>query len=192
MNKKLMRILILFTFLFCILNLFIINIFRNRIFFKQERAGLNGKPFYIYKFKTMNDKTDNQGELLPGYQRITRIGNILRKTSLDELPQLINLIKGDIALVGPRPLHVEYNEYYNSEQVKRLDVKPGITGLAQVNGRNNISWDEKFKLDVEYVNNKSLLLDFKILVKTIVKVFSKADINPDDLKETPRFKGEEK
>lgn len=159
------------------------------VLFTQERAGLHGKPFNIYKFRTMSDERDSDGELLPSYERVTNYGKILRKTSLDELPQIINLLKGDISLVGPRPLHVEYNEYYNEHQKKRLTVKPGITGYAQVNGRNNISWEEKFDLDVYYVENKSLWLDIKILILTILKVVKSEDINPIDQKETPRFRG---
>lgn len=160
------------------------------VIFKQERAAKHGKPFYIYKFRTMTEDKDSSGNLLPSYERVTGYGQFLRKTSLDEIPQIINLIKGDLSLVGPRPLHVEYNTLYNSSQRKRLNVKPGVTGLAQINGRNNISWEEKFKLDVYYVENKSFWFDLKILYKTIKKVLLKVDINPDEKKETPRFKGE--
>lgn len=159
------------------------------VLFKQERAGRFGHPFYIYKFRTMTNQVDEKGELLPSHQRVTPFGNFIRKSSLDELPQLFNIIRGELTFVGPRPLHVEYNALYNEQQRKRLKVTPGITGLAQVNGRNNIPWEEKFKLDTYYVKNKSIWLDTKIIIKTVIKVFKKTDINPDNLKETPRFKG---
>lgn len=159
------------------------------VFFKQERAGKHGIPFNILKFRTMNDKKDENNVLLPSYERVTKYGKFLRKTSLDELPQLINLVRGDISLVGPRPLHVEYNKYYNNYQKQRLNVKPGITGYAQVNGRNNISWEEKFNLDTFYVENKSIWLDFKIIIMTFFKVLKSEDINPEDKIETPRFRG---
>ncbi|WP_111682654.1 sugar transferase [Winogradskyella tangerina] len=158
-------------------------------FFYQNRAGLKGKPFTIIKLKTMNDKTDSNGELLPAVQRITKVGRFCRNYSLDELPQLINVLKGDMSLIGPRPLLVLYLEYYNEEQIKRQDVLPGISGWAQVNGRNAISWEEKFEYDVYYVENLSFSLDMKILFKTIEKVIAPKDINNSEEMDMPRFTG---
>lgn len=145
-------------------------------FFFQLRPGLNGKIFKIIKFKTMNDKKDANGNLLPDAQRLTRIGNFVRKTSLDEIPQLLNVIVGEMSIIGPRPLLTNYLHLYNDFQNRRHEVKPGITGWAQVNGRNAISWDKKFELDVWYVDNISVLLDFKIIFLTIKKVLSSKDI----------------
>lgn len=159
------------------------------IFFVQKRAGHLGKPFSIIKFRTMTNKTDSNGKLLPNKYRTSKFGNFMRKTSIDELPQLINVLKGDLSIVGPRPLHLEYNEYYNEEQKKRLDVKPGITGWAQINGRNAISWDNKFKLDVWYVKNQSFKVDMYILYKTLGNVISKKDINSVNGKQVERFNG---
>jgi len=195
MNNNVIRILsigilILISPLMLIISFLIKKQMGSPVLFTQERAGKYGKPFKIYKFRSMTDEVNDDGELLPGYQRVTTVGNFIRKTSLDELPQLFNVIKGDLTLVGPRPLHVEYNENYNQRQKKRLNVLPGITGLAQINGRNNISWEEKFEYDAKYVENQSLILDIKIIVKTFLKVFKRADINPDNQKETPRFKGD--
>jgi sugar transferase EpsL len=147
------------------------------IIFKQQRPGLYGKPFYIYKLRTMTDEKDRNGQLLPDYKRLTPFGGFLRKHSLDEYPQLINVIKGDISLVGPRPLLMEYLPLYTKEQSKRHNVRPGITGWAQINGRNAIMWEEKFKLDVWYVNNRSFLLDIKILFLTVYKVAVSEGIN---------------
>lgn len=147
------------------------------VVFKQQRPGLYGKPFYLYKFRTMTDTKDGNGQLLPDQLRLTTFGRILRKFSLDELPQLINVMKGDISLVGPRPLLMDYLPFYTAEQHRRHDVKPGITGWAQVNGRNAISWEEKFKLDVWYVDHHSFLLDMKILYLTVFKVFNSEGIN---------------
>ncbi|MDE6301590.1 MAG: sugar transferase [Muribaculaceae bacterium] len=149
-------------------------------FFLQERPGKNGKIFKICKFKSMTDERDAQGNLLPNEQRITEVGRFLRNTSIDELPQLWNVFKGDMSLVGPRPLPIRYLELYNSRQARRHDVRPGITGLAQVNGRNNITWGQKFEYDVTYVGNLSLALDINILYKTILKVLNRSDINADD------------
>ncbi|MFV0238224.1 MAG: sugar transferase [Flavobacteriales bacterium] len=146
-------------------------------FFLQKRPGKNERIFSIIKFKTMNDKKDSEGNLLPDEQRMTKIGTIVRKTSLDEIPQLLNVIKGDMSLIGPRPLLVEYLCLYNEEQKKRHSVRPGITGWAQINGRNSITWKRKFELDVWYVENISLLLDMQIIFKTIKKVFKQDDIN---------------
>lgn len=159
------------------------------IIFKQQRPGLNGKPFYLYKFRTMTNHKDSYGNLLSDYLRLTPFGKFLRKWSLDELPQLINVIKGDISLVGPRPLLMDYLPLYSEEQAKRHFVRPGITGWAQVNGRNAITWEEKFKLDVWYVDNQSLLIDLKILMLTVFKVIKSADINQPGNATTESFKG---
>lgn len=147
------------------------------VLFTQTRPGLYGKPFELYKFRTMTDEKDENGELLPDSIRLTNTGEFLRKYSLDELPQLINVVKGDISFVGPRPLLMEYMDLYNDQQKKRHDVKPGITGWAQVNGRNAISWEEKFELDIWYVENQSFWLDMKILYMTARKVIKSEDIN---------------
>lgn len=147
------------------------------VFFRQTRPGLHGVSFEMIKFRTMKDATDEQGNSLPDSERLTPFGQTLRNTSLDELPELWNVLKGDMSLVGPRPLLMEYLPLYNDEQARRHNVRPGITGYAQINGRNNISWDEKFKLDTWYVDNQSLWLDIKILVKTVKKVLSRDDIN---------------
>jgi lipopolysaccharide/colanic/teichoic acid biosynthesis glycosyltransferase len=158
-------------------------------FFIQKRPGKNGRLFNIIKFKTMTDKKDTHGNLLPDAQRLTAVGKFVRKTSLDELPQLINVLKGDMSFVGPRPLLPQYLPLYNEEQRKRHDVKPGITGWAQVNGRNAISWEQKFELDVWYVNNQSFVLDIKILFLTVKKVFVSEGINTAGQATTERFKG---
>ncbi|TDM19514.1 sugar transferase [Macrococcoides caseolyticum] len=161
------------------------------ILFTQTRPGQYGKPFQVYKFRTMTNETDENGKLLSDADRLTETGKFLRKYSLDELPQLINVIKGDISLVGPRPLLMEYNDLYNDEQRRRLDVKPGITGWAQVNGRNALSWEEKFKLDVWYVDNQSLLLDMYILYLTLYKVVKPEGINNSNETTMPLFEGTE-
>ena len=145
-------------------------------FFLQERPGLHGKVFRIIKFKTMTDERDADGNLLPNDKRITKIGKLLRNTSIDELPQLINVVKGDMALIGPRPLMPRYLELYSAEQARRHEVRPGITGWAQVNGRNAISWTEKFKLDVWYVDHCSFKLDCRIIYQTIINVLKHKDI----------------
>lgn len=147
------------------------------VFFAQQRPGLHGKPFYIYKFRTMTNARDTNGQLLPDEQRLTRFGQFLRSTSLDELPELFNVLKGDMSLVGPRPLLMQYLERYTLEQARRHEVRPGITGWAQINGRNAITWEEKFKLDVWYVDNCSLWLDSKILALTIWKVLRREGIS---------------
>lgn len=158
-------------------------------FFFQKRPGENCKIFSIIKFKTMNDKKDVHGNLLSDEQRLSKAGKIIRKLSLDEIPQLINVIKGDMSLIGPRPLLVEYLPLYSKEQNKRHLVKPGITGWAQVNGRNAISWEKKFELDVWYVENISFKLDIKIFIKTIFKVIKSEDINTENQATTTKFKG---
>lgn len=159
------------------------------VLFKQQRPGLNGEPFYIYKFRTMTDARDDQGELLPDEQRMTKVGSFIRKASIDELPQLINVIKGDLSLVGPRPLLMEYLPLYSDEQKKRHLVKPGITGWAQVNGRNAISWEAKFKLDVWYVENQSFKLDIYILYKTFINVLNRKDVSAKDHVTMEKFRG---
>ena len=149
------------------------------IFFTQPRPGKDGKLFTFYKFRTMTDARDAEGKLLPDSDRLTDFGSWLRKTSLDELPQLLNVLKGDMSFVGPRPLMVHYLELYSSEQNRRHEVLPGITGLAQTNGRNSIDWDTRLKLDVSYVDNWSLWLDLKILLDTVIKVIKKDGINQE-------------
>ena len=158
-------------------------------FFIQPRPGKNGKIFNIIKFKTMNDKKNKNGELLPDDVRLTPFGKFVRKASLDELPQLFNILKGDISLIGPRPLLKEYLPLYNKEQARRHEVKPGITGWAQVNGRNSISWEEKFELDVYYVDNISFLLDLKIFFRTALKVFKSEGISAEGVATMEKFKG---
>lgn len=158
-------------------------------FFFQLRPGKDGKLFTIVKFKTMNDKTDFEGNLLPDAQRLTGLGKFIRATSLDELPQLINVLKGEMSLVGPRPLLPFYLDLYNDFQRRRNEVKPGITGWAQVNGRNSISWERKFELDVWYVDNISLWLDIKILFLTIIKVLKSEGINEEGQATSEEFKG---
>lgn len=159
------------------------------IFFKQIRPGYKGKPFEMVKFRTMSNKRDNQGNLLPDEQRLTSLGKFLRKTSLDEFPELFNVIKGDMSLVGPRPLLMQYLERYAPEQARRHEVKPGISGWAQVNGRNAIGWEEKFALDVWYVDNCSLWLDIKIIAMTIGKVFRLEGISAQGAATMPEFMG---
>ena len=162
------------------------------VFFRQNRPGENGKPFKMIKFRTMKDAIGPDGTPLPDDQRITPFGKFLRFSSLDELPELWNVLKGDMSLVGPRPLLMEYLSLYSKEQCRRHEVKPGITGWAQINGRNAISWDEKFKLDVWYVDNQSFFLDVKILFLTVKKVVFKEDITADDHVTMPFFTGSDK
>ncbi len=158
-------------------------------FFYQERPGKDEKIFRVIKFKTMNDRRDASGKLLPDAQRLTRVGRFVRSTSLDEIPQLLNVIKGDMSLIGPRPLLVQYLPLYNETQRRRHEVRPGITGWAQVNGRNAISWQQKFDYDVWYVDHVSLSLDMKILLKTIQKVFKREGISSDKSATMEAFKG---
>ena len=158
-------------------------------FFFQPRPGKNERIFKVIKFKTMNDRKDADGVLLPDNERLTAVGSFIRKTSLDELPQLINVLKGDMSLIGPRPLLVAYLPLYNEEQKRRHLVRPGITGWAQVNGRNAISWQEKFKYDVWYVDNLSFMLDLRIIWITLRKVFKGSDINASDTVTMEAFKG---
>lgn len=149
------------------------------IFFSQRRPGLHGKPFILYKFRTMTDARDKEGKLLPDRERLTPLGRFLRSTSLDELPELFNVLKGDMSLVGPRPLRMSYLPRYTQEQARRHEVKPGITGWAQVNGRNSLTWEERFSLDVWYVDHQSLWLDLKILFRTVVVVIEREGISAD-------------
>jgi lipopolysaccharide/colanic/teichoic acid biosynthesis glycosyltransferase len=158
-------------------------------FFFQERPGKDEKIFKVIKFKTMNDRKDASGKLLPDAQRLTKVGKFVRSTSLDEIPQLLNVIKGDMSLIGPRPLLVQYLPLYDETQRRRHEVRPGITGWAQVNGRNAISWEQKFAYDVWYVDNVSLSLDVKILLKTIQKVFKREGISSDTSATMEPFKG---
>lgn len=162
---------------------------RGRIFFIQQRPGRNGKPFNIIKFKTMSDRADQAGQLLPDSERLHGIGKVIRQLSIDELPQLINVLKGDMSIVGPRPLLMEYLPFYSREQAKRHNVRPGITGWAQVNGRNALSWEDKFKLDVWYVDNISLALDLKILWLTLLKVTKSEGISQSGHATAEKFKG---
>ena len=159
------------------------------VLFKQTRPGFRGRPFVIYKFRTMTEGKDAAGNLLSDEGRITKFGKFLRSTSLDELPEFINVLKGDMSLVGPRPLLMEYLPLYSPEQARRHEVRPGITGWAQVNGRNAISWDDKFKLDLWYVNNHSFLVDIRILLMTFVKVFKRDGITQTGHATTEYFKG---
>ena len=159
------------------------------VLFKQTRPGLNGKPFEMIKFRTMKDATDSDGNLLPDSERLTPFGQKLRSTSIDELPELWNVLKGDMSLVGPRPLLMEYLPLYNSEQARRHNVRPGVTGYAQVNGRNAISWEQKFALDTWYVDNQSLWLDFKILAKTVKQVLIKDGISAEGEATMSKFTG---
>jgi lipopolysaccharide/colanic/teichoic acid biosynthesis glycosyltransferase len=167
--------------------LFISN--KGKVFFFQQRPGLNNKPFYIVKFKTMRDAFDNNGVPLPDEVRLTKVGNFVRSASLDELLQLVNVVKGDMSLVGPRPLLMQYLPRYSPEQAKRHNVKPGISGWAQVNGRNAISWEQKFKYDVEYVEKQSFTLDIKILWMTFINVVQRKGISADGHATMEEFRG---
>ena len=159
------------------------------VLFRQVRPGLNGKPFEMIKFRSMKDAVDAQGNPLPDSERLTPFGQMLRSSSLDEMPELWNVIKGEMSIVGPRPLLMEYLPLYNEQQAKRHNVRPGITGYAQVNGRNAISWEKKFELDTWYVENRSLWLDFKIMLKTVQKVLSKHDISAEGEATMSKFTG---
>lgn len=159
------------------------------IFFRQLRPGKNGLPFEIIKFRTMTNERDVSGDLLPDAERLTKFSKFLRSSSLDELPELWNVLKGDMSLVGPRPLLVEYMPFYSKEQLRRHEVRPGVTGWAQVNGRNTLSWEEKFILDIWYVKNCSILLDVKIIILTVIKVVKSEGVSPDDQIIMPKFTG---
>ncbi|MDR3076874.1 MAG: sugar transferase [Synergistaceae bacterium] len=161
-----------------------------RAIFRQERAGLEGKKFFLYKFRSMTDERDEKGELLPDARRLTDFGRWLRSSSIDELPQLWNVLKGDMSIVGPRPLLTDYVPLYSESQKVRLDAPPGITGWAQINGRNAISWPEKFALDAWYVQHASLVLDFRIILATVRKTLAREGISASDEATMPRFTGE--
>lgn len=159
------------------------------VIFKQQRPGKDEKIFTLYKFRTMTNKKDENGNLLPDSERLTKFGKTLRSTSLDELPELFNILKGDMSIVGPRPLLVEYLKLYNEEQKHRHDVRPGLTGLAQISGRNSISWNKKFKEDIFYINNITFIMDIKIIFKTITKVFKREGISQINNDTMEKFKG---
>ncbi len=181
-------LIVAFPFLLIIAVLLFLTTWENP-FFIQKRPGKNGKIFKVFKFKTMNNKRDSQGNLLNDKKRITPVGQLLRSTSLDELPQMINVLIGDMSLVGPRPLLVRYLELYTPEQTRRHEVRPGITGWAQVNGRNAISWEEKFNYDIYYVDNFGIGLDFRILLLTVKKVLQRQGISNQEAATMPEFKG---
>ena len=185
-------LLILFSPLFMIVSLLIFFKMGQPILFRQLRPGYQEKIFGIYKFRTMSDERAPNGELLPDEKRLTSVGKFIRSTSLDELPQLINVLKGEMSFVGPRPLLSEYLSLYNDEQKRRHNVLPGITGWAQVNGRNAISWEEKFRYDVWYVDHQSFWLDMKILWLTFLKVLKRNDINSSTSATMEKFKGDQK
>lgn len=194
--KRFIDFVIVFVVLLCIWPfLLVISIWlylannNGSVFFTQERPGKNGKIFKVIKFKTMTDERDSEGNLLPDEKRLTKVGKFVRSTSLDELPQLINVLKGDMALIGPRPLLPEYLSLYTSEQARRHEVRPGITGWAQVNGRNDIPWKKKFELDVWYVDHCSFVLDLKIVFMTIKKVLIREGISKEGQATTEKFNG---
>ncbi|MGK0420347.1 MAG: lipopolysaccharide/colanic/teichoic acid biosynthesis glycosyltransferase [Polaribacter sp.] len=181
--------LVLFSPVFFLVFLLLLSSNQGNPFFFQKRPGLKGKIFKVIKFKTMNEKRDAHGSLLPDAKRLTKLGIFLRKTSFDEGPQVLNILKGDMSIIGPRPLLPEYLPLYNKTQKKRHDVKPGITGWAQINGRNAISWKKKFEYDVWYVENRSFLLDVKIFFKTFLKVVKSEGVNKEGEVTTTKFKG---
>lgn len=198
MFKRIIDILIASIALLLLAPLFIIVALKVRenlgapIFFCQERPGRNGKLFKMIKFRSMKDAFDESGNPLPDEKRITPFGQKLRSTTLDEMPQLINVLKGDMSIVGPRPQLAEFLDHYTPEQMRRHEVKPGMTGLAQVSGRNNLDWEEKFKLDIRYVESYNLLLDFKIMFKTVVVMLKKEEINaPDQVVGASRYSNNE-
>ena len=187
-NKYIKRILdilisltfiVLFSWLYLILVILVRIKLGSPILFCQKRPGYNEKIFTLYKFRTMTDKRDEKGNLLPDSERLTKFGSMLRSTSLDELPEMFNILKGDMSLIGPRPLLVEYLPYYTDEERLRHSVRPGLTGLAQVSGRNYLAWDKRLARDVEYVNHISFIMDVRIIIKTIMVVFKKEDVSVD-------------
>ena len=187
-NKYIKRILdilisltfiVLFSWLYLILVILVRIKLGSPVLFCQERPGYNEKIFKLYKFRTMTDKRDEKGNLLPDSERLTKFGSMLRSTSLDELPEMFNILKGDMSLIGPRPLLVEYLPYYTEEERLRHSVRPGLTGLAQVSGRNYLAWDKRLAKDVEYVNHISFITDVRIIIKTIMVVFKKEDVSVD-------------
>ncbi|MFS3928312.1 sugar transferase [Priestia flexa] len=193
--KRLLDIILSLIAIICLSIVFLIVAFLVRVklgspvLFKQQRPGMNEKIFLMYKFRTMTDARGKDGELLPDDVRLTKFGKFLRSTSLDELPELFNILKGDMSLVGPRPLLVQYLPLYNEHQKRRHEVRPGLSGWAQVNGRNTISWEDKFNLDVRYVENLSFLLDIKIIFFTVKKVFIREGINSETAATVEEFKG---
>ena len=195
MLKRLLDIIIASTALLLLSPLYLLVAYKVKknlgspVLFRQVRPGLHGKPFEMIKFRTMRDAVDAQGNPLPDSERLTPFGKMLRATSLDEMPELWNVIKGDMSVVGPRPLLMEYLPLYSPEQAKRHNVRPGMTGYAQINGRNAIGWDEKFKLDTWYVDNQSTLLDFKIMFQTVHKVLAKDDISAEGEATMTKFTG---
>jgi undecaprenyl phosphate N,N'-diacetylbacillosamine 1-phosphate transferase len=184
-----LMLIILFLPFFVLVSLAIVMKMGSPIFFRQLRPGYKEKIFGIYKFRTMTNELDENGELLPDEQRLVGVGKVIRSTSLDELTQLFNVLKGEISFVGPRPLLIEYLPLYSDEQKKRHNVKPGITGWAQVNGRNAISWEQKFKYDLWYVENQSFVLDMKIMWMTFLKVVNRSDISSSSSVTMEKFKG---
>lgn len=186
---SLLALIVLFPLMTVVAVLIRINL-GSPIIFKQERPGLNEKIFTMYKFRTMTDKKDDDGELLPDSQRLTRFGRFLRSTSLDELPELINILKGDMSLVGPRPLLVQYLSLYNIHQKRRHEVRPGLTGLAQISGRNAITWEDKFKYDVKYVDSITFFGDIKIIGKTFLKIFKRENISSSTSETMESFEGD--
>ena len=172
--------ILLFWWLYIVIIILVKKKLGSPVLFKQERPGLNEKIFTMYKFRTMTDEKDKNGNLLPDKDRLTKFGRFLRSTSLDEIPELWNVLKGEMSLVGPRPLLVEYLSKYTKKEKRRHEVRPGITGYAQVNGRNNTTWEDRFKNDIYYVENISFLLDLRIIIKTILKVIKKSDINQSE------------
>lgn len=183
--------LVLLSPVFCVLCVLVRVKLGSPILFKQQRPGKNGKIFTLYKFRTMTDERDENGELLPDEVRLTKFGQLMRSLSLDELPEFINIFKGDMSFVGPRPLLVEYLELYSERQAMRHNVRPGLTGLAQANGRNLLTWNERFEYDVEYVESISLWLDIKILFKTVSGVLKREGISSENSVTMERFTGEE-
>jgi len=182
-------LMVILSPIFILICILIIFFYRTNPFFVQSRPGLNEKIFNLIKFKTMTDETDDYGDLIEDYKRRTKLGNFLRNSSLDELPEIFNVLKGEMSLIGPRPLLQEYISKYSDEQRLRHKVRPGITGLAQINGRNLLTWEEKFILDVKYVKNISFITDFKIIVRTIFVLLNAKDINQSDKITMEKFKG---
>lgn len=181
--------LIVFSLLLAVVAVLVKVRLGSPVIFKQERPGLNNKIFTLYKFRTMTDERDENGELLPDEVRLTKFGQFLRNTSIDELPELINILKGDMSVIGPRPLLVQYIPLYNEHQARRAEVMPGLTGWAQVNGRNSVTWEDKFDMDVYYVDNYSLALDIKILFMTVKNVIKREGINSDTSATMEAFTG---
>lgn len=184
--------ILLFWWLYIVIAILVRKKLGSPVIFKQKRPGINEKIFTMYKFRTMTDKKDKNGNLLPDKDRLTKFGKFLRSTSLDEIPEFFNILKGDMSLIGPRPLLVKYLDRYSKEQSRRHEVRPGISGWAQVNGRNAISWEDKFKYDIEYADSLSFLLDLKIIILTIKKIFMREGISQDGSATMEEFKGEQK